>query len=541
MKPIASLVVLAVSLVAAFAHTEVAAETTAQGNPFGVAPSNSSSKRIASWLDAVAGTGVGWVRGFASGVTSRDQLPASAAGIQFSGVLAYWDPADPVGWTNYVTSRVLLHRALSAEWEVWNEPPNHTPNTPPEDYGRMVALAYDAAKRQDPSIRIGLAAQSVNLNYLDRALQAGAKDKFDFITLHPYETGELIPEGFEAQYMSIVPTVRKMLALRNPERAGVPIIFTEIGQPVNGQVSETAQASQLIKYFVMGLAQGVERVHWFEPLDGDSGPFGLIDARGGLRPSYLALRNLIAQLGQQPTYLGWLRPNNRFHGFLFERPDGQVLVTWSPPGEAGELVLPAQARVIDPVSGLERVAQRVQVGPVPTFVVLPGSGSGWTVQARANRSKPYPWRAKSNHAEAQSVALTAQDGRLEERGLYLATQLGVAGGIGKGAIDASAAPRLSFTVDPIFLSYTTQPIEISAVVQRSAGMPAGFNLKYESTSGTKTVGWNQVGAGEGWSTLTWRLDDPQFVGKFGYHFTFDADSKQHSGYRIQRVTVTKLP
>ncbi|MEZ5705335.1 MAG: hypothetical protein R3E56_08505 [Burkholderiaceae bacterium] len=73
-------------------------------------------------------------------MTSRDQLPASAAGMQFSGVLAYWDPADPVGWRNYVTSRVLLYRALSSEWEVWNEPPNHTPNTPPEDYGRMVAL-----------------------------------------------------------------------------------------------------------------------------------------------------------------------------------------------------------------------------------------------------------------------------------------------------------------------------------------------------------------------------------------------------------------
>ncbi|MEZ5701008.1 MAG: hypothetical protein R3E42_02150 [Burkholderiaceae bacterium] len=332
-----------------------------------------------------------------------------------------------------------------------------------------------------------------------------------------------------------------MLALRNPERVNVPIIFTEIGQPLAGQVSETAQASQLIKYFVMGIAQGVERVHWFEPLDGDSGPFGLIDAKGRFRPSYLALRNLIAQLGQQPKYLGWLRPNDRLHGFLFERQDEQVLVTWSPPGETGVLALPGQAKVVDPLSGEDRRVQQVQVGPMPTIVVLSANGAGWAAQAKANRTKPYPWKAKSNHANASSVTLTTEGGRLEERGLYLATSMAGSGQTAVAALDASAAPRLSFTVDPGFLSYTTQPIEISAVVQRGAGAPAGFNLKYESTSGTKTVGWNQVVAGEGWSTLTWRLNDPQFVGKFGYHFTFDADSKQHSGYRIQRVMVTKLP
>ena len=540
MKRFTPLAVLVACLFAPLAHAGGAADAPIQGNPFGVAPSNSSSKHIASWLDTVAATGVGWVRGFASGVTSRDQLPPSAARVQFSGVLAYWDPADPVGWTNYVTSRVLLHRALTSQWEVWNEPPNHTPNTPPEDYGRMVALAYDAVKRQDPDIQVGLAAQSVNLNYLDRALQAGAKDKFDFITLHPYETGDLIPQGFEAQYMSIVPTVRKMLALRNPARANVPVYFTEIGQPLKGQVNEVAQASQLIKYFVMGIAQGVERVHWFEPLDGDSGPFGLIDGRGGLRPSYQALRHLIAQLGQQPKYLGWLRPNDRFHGFLFEREDRQVLVTWSPPGQAGELVLPTQARVIDPLSGQEQVVQRLPVGPVPTLVVLPASGTNWMAQAKANRLKAYPWSGKKNPAESQSVTVTAQGDRLQERGLYFATK---PGGPEQGAIDASATPRLHFTVDPAFLSYTSQPIEITAVVRprAGAGAPAGFNLKYESSSGTKTVGWNKVAPGEGWSTLTWRLDDPQFVGKFGYHFTFDADSKQHSGYLVQRVTVTKRP
>ena len=54
---------------------------------------------------------------------------------------------------------------------------------------------------------------------------------------------------------------------------------------------------------------------------------------------------------------------------------------------------------------------------------------------------------------------------------------------------------------------------------------AGFNLKYESTSGWKGAeGWYAIPAGAQWTMRAWTIKDPQFVGKWGVHFAFDSDS-----------------
>ena len=69
------------------------------------------------------------------------------------------------------------------------------------------------------------------VNYLEQVIKAGAKDHFDYITLHPYEVLDGIADnkGTEPIFMNIVPVVRKMLAAQNPAKVNVPIIFTELG------------------------------------------------------------------------------------------------------------------------------------------------------------------------------------------------------------------------------------------------------------------------------------------------------------------------
>ena len=55
--------------------------------------------------------------------------------------------------------------------------------------------------------------------------------------------------------------------------------------------------------------------------------------------------------------------------------------------------------------------------------------------------------------------------------------------------DCSNGASQTFTVDPNFLSYTAETITITAVVRRQAANDnAGFNLKYESTTGWKGRG-----------------------------------------------------
>ena len=121
------------------------------------------------------------------------------------------------------------------------------------------------------------------MNWIEETIRAGARDHFDFIAVHPYETlGVVESDGCEAEFMSIVPTLRKMLEEQNPGRASVPIWFTEIGRDAGKD--EHLQASALVKAFTMGIAQGVERINWFEGKDGDSGPMGLLARRWHAAP-----------------------------------------------------------------------------------------------------------------------------------------------------------------------------------------------------------------------------------------------------------------
>lgn len=548
MKPISAILIsgaLAIASIAAFrpdglafgaAEASPAAEPV-MDNPFGVAPSNSSSKRLSLWMGSMATSGVGWIRGFSPTLNASQLPPGSAEDIQFSGILEFHDPRDPDAWQQYVRERVQTFKGITSHWEIWNEPPNFTQNTPPEVYGRMVALAHDAAKSVDPSVKVGLAAQSVNLNYLDRALLSGAKDKFDFVTVHPYETAALIPRGFEAQYMSIVPTIRKMLHARNPERAHVPVYFTEVGQPVDAKNDARAQASQLLKSYTMGIAQGAARVHWFEPLDGDSGPFGLIGSDGKKRPSYFALESLIVYLGQRPRYVGWLLLNELHHAFLFESAQGPVAIAWAGPDSARTIALPGGSSVADPVAGGVRTATSLTLTNIPAIILLPKAETTWTTQAAANKASPFPWNG--DYSRATGIDLQAPGGLTGERGLHLVTPPVLRAVGAEMALDAAQRAITSFAVDPNFLSYTSRPVRITAVVRRNSATAAGFNLKYESRSGPKSVGWNTLPSHNQWSTLSWTLDAPQFVGKFGFHFSFDSDSTQHSNYSIRSVSVTK--
>jgi hypothetical protein len=99
-----------------------------------------------------------------------------------------------------------------------------------------------------------------------------------------------------------------------------------------------------------------------------------------------------------------------------------------------------------------------------------------------------------------------------------------------------------FIVDPSFLSYTSTPIEIAAVVRRNAANDnSGFKLVYESTNGFKTAGgWYTVPDNKEWHTVRWKIEDPQFVNYWGYNFSLVSDGNQYNKYYIQSVTVTKL-
>lgn len=536
-------------------------------NFFGIGADNHTSQHWDEWLPQMSSLGLTEMRCLRctwsdvepeEGKWTWERLDkqltdAAVVHADFTGIFMYvpkWDTKDKPGgfpmnnlpaWSEYVTQTVKHINGRAHYFEVWNEPPNGTHGAPASDYAKLVVATYDAAKATDPNCKIGLAAQSVNLNYLDQTLAAGAKGHYDYITLHPYEVLGGVQKGFEPVFMSIVPNVRKMLAARDPEKVNTPIWFSEIGAEINDKNSPEMVGQLLVKAYTMALAQGVKCVQWFECKDGDSGKMGLMDKDGAQRPAYKALARLAEMLGPHPIAEGWVMFDNEDYGFVFQGAKGTVLVAWAPVG----LPLPAHVtfgesvQVLNPVDGATENQTGCTLTNAP--VIITGALKNIVTQARANKTKPFPWHG--DYTNEKSVSVTMGD-KVIEKGLHMQSATGVAADVAAygGSGRAGNVPGGNvFMVDPNFLSYETTPIEITVVTRRNpANDNAGFGLKYESTSGWKGAGWYTVPDNKEWHTKTWRIDDPQFVSKWGFNFALDSDGNQFNKYYIQSVTVTKL-
>jgi polysaccharide biosynthesis protein PslG len=522
-----------------------AAVTQESESPWGIAPSHSASWGVGSWSKEIADTGIHWMRGFHQGEMDRVLPIIEKNGYQVAGILQWSNkkgkehtfPSDALPeWKAYVADMIRRTKGRVRHWEVWNEPPNFSHSKSPVDYAKIVAAAYAAAKEADPTVQIGLAAQSVNLNFLAQALDAGAAGNFDYVTVHPYEVMDMVARGWEPQFLSIVPTIRKLLADKSPTKKDVPVWITEIGQPVEKGTTPEMQSDTLLKAYVLSLAQGVRRVHWFEGIDGDSGPFGLIAGNNGSAPkrlSYTSMTQLIKALGQTPRATGWMLLDGKHWGFVFEGAEGPVLATWAAPGTTAKVSFGAKVRLVQPRTGEVSEVESVELTNSPVLVA--GVPAKLVSEARANVGRPIPWGG--DFTGAGSVTWEAPD---TAKGLHPVGHLRELVADGRDARDMSASSGQSFTVDPNFLSYTTTPIKITAVLRRNGDKAAGFNMKYESTTGWKgSGGWYTIPAGTEWTTKTWTIKDPQFVGKWGVHFGFDSDSTQHSNYSLRSVTVSK--
>lgn len=542
-------------------------------SPFGVGPSfvnARSSADLARWIPAMKAIGVDVLRTpdiYWHDVEQRpgqwnwravdDQVDYLVRQNVSFGVLLYgnpgWNAQDergtlPVnnlaGWTRYVTQVATRLRGKVECFQVWNEPPNNTGRAQtPADYARLVRATYEAVKAVDPRMKVGLGAKSVHLNYLELVIRAGARDAFDYITLHPYEVLDHVAESSspnaEAVYLNIVPAARRMLAAASPERKDVPIVFTELG--ISAAKGQRVQASGLLKAYTMGIAQGVAQIQWFEGLDGDSGPLGLIDGAGKPRMAYRALGSLIEYLGRVPRYRGWLLLNGRHPAFVFDGPRGPVAVAWTAmPATGDPLSLSEMVTVIDPSTG-KSVATRTPVLDRDPRLLL-NLPSALLSEAAANLLRPF--RGEADFADSQELFIEYDTGRTSG-GLYTVAESAVAESVrayGGNARAGNVPGGHMFVVHPSFLGNSSVPLEVTVEVRRlSPAVSAGFNLKYEALSpdAFANAGWFTIPQGTGWARKTWRIDNPRFVWFWGYNFALDADGVHHQ-YAIRSVRVRKV-
>jgi hypothetical protein len=489
---------------------------------------------------------------------------ATSDGLYESGMLSYYLPSwlyatDPnnLGYVNtpaefswysaYVTQSVTHLEGQVEQWEIGNEA--NISGMSAANYAEIVETAYNAVKAVDPNAQIGMSVASVDVNWLQQVIQAGAANHFDFVIVHPYEVVNTIPDGQEADYMHIVPTIHAMLAAVDPSEANAPVWVTEVGTSATpGNMPQlVTQAQSVWQIYTMGIAEGFAHIDWFDAQGADPYDDGLLTSSGTPNPAYYAMQAMTSQLGTDPQYLGWVQLNGADYGFLFQGASGIVMATWAPPSDASTVNFGQSAGVltIDPSTGnidTTTTSSYALQAEVPILVSGLSPTNSIVQTAEADLNQPLPWNG--NHANSTSVSVT-MGATNTENGIHQldgTTSSSAAMFDGTAARFAGNAGSQTFTVDPSFLAYTPTPIEVSVVVGSAPGANAGFNLIYESTDPSRdsTIGWNSIPGDNTWHTINFIISNDEFDSMWGYNFGLNSGGTSSAQYFIQSLTITKL-
>ena len=542
-------------------------------SPWGVATGSQWFSAYPIFNPIMKEAGVRWLRGFYEwqtiqpkqgywNFTLQDRLVDNARtnNMHLVGVFAYLAPwasanggtrkfpiKDIQFWRDYVTAMVERYHADIKYWEVWNEfNGSFAENGSVEMYAELVREASVAAKKVDPTAKIGMSVANFDVNFLNLAIEAGAADHFDFICVHPFEKLHALSYGGEPALLGMAGTLREMLA-SNHQPADMPLWITEIGSeaPVTPNDQEDqVQANLLIKAYLLAIASGFQRVFWFEargPSYGKQADLGLIRADMTPRPSYAALKAMTAILSPSPLAIGWLNMGDGSYGFVFEAQGKYVLAAWRFKKHDIDITFAGDVRVTDLKSDPRplQAGKALHLTDTPQLIVdIPVA---LVREAQSNKLKPYPWDGE--YAGSKEVRARLQTTNIEN-GM---TQISPETTIPDSAWRQTDISRpggeghyVYFLVSPQFVPFGTRSLQITAIVRRlSPDKPAGFSVNYESQKGYVNTSYSNIPEDDSWHEVSWNVSDANFVGAWGWNLRLNAISSPND-FLIKEVRVKNI-
>ncbi len=556
-------------------------ESPDMNSPWGIASGAEWAKDYPRFNPMLSKAGVRWLRLFPEWQTIQtkpgefnwepaDRMVADAKsnGIHLTGGLwffARFASADggtrkgPIKdmnyWKDYVTASATRYKSDIRYWEVWNEFNGsfYSSDNKVKDYADLTVAAYDAIKKVDPNLQVGMSVANFDVGFLDAAIKAGAANHFDFICVHPYENLGAVAEGGEVGYLSLVGNLRDMLKA-NKQNADTPLWITEIGYLVPtkaDQAGDAKQAEMLVKSYILSIAQGFKKIFWFEargPSYGKNLDHGIIRSDWSIRPSYTAMGAMTAQLGDAPVYLGWLNVGPGGFGFVFQSQSGPVLAAWSRQNETYKTTFKNMVQVTSLTGGTSPLAagNELVLSSAPVFVSQ--ISPDLVAQAKANLGKPYPWGG--DYAQAKTIkctlgAVNKEDGLKQIKPITTVVENGLTDSWRRTDF-ANKSLRgeghfVYFRVDPQFVPYGTKNLTITVFAKRvSPDKNAGMVLSYESATGYRALpgSWWGIPESDQWQEHTWTITDANFVGQWGWNFRLDALSSPNE-FLIKELRVSK--
>jgi hypothetical protein len=545
-------------------------------SPWGVASGAEWFSAFPTFNPILVGGGIRWLRGFYEwqdiqpkqgywnwALPDRLVRNAQANGIHLVYTLAYfagWASADggtrkfPIKnmqyWRDYVGGMVERYRGDIKYWEVWNEfNGSFAVDGSPALYADLVQEAFVAAKKADPTAKIGMSVANFDVGFLEKAIKAGAANHFDYICVHPYEKMQALSENGELEFLTMTTTLRQMLAA-NGQSPDIPLWITEIGEraPVRpDQHADRHQAVVLAKAYILSIAAGFQRTFWFEargPAYGNESDFGLIRSDFTPRPSYQALKIMTGVLGSQPTFVGWLDLGDGGYGFVFDGAAGAVMAAWSPPKRDIKVSFAGDVDVSDLEGRRTPLGAGRELALTEAPVLVTGLPAALVQKAQSNRSSPYPWGGRYAHAQIVTARLQTVNREDGVKQINSTTTTPVAVGDSSWrrtdfSGSGSEGHYVYFAVDSQFVPFGTRNLEITAVVRRIApDRMAGMSLNYESQNGYIDRDYMTIPTGDQWQELTWKVSDANFVGQWGWNFRLNAISSPNE-FLIREVRVKR--
>ncbi|MFD0715768.1 S-layer homology domain-containing protein [Paenibacillus sp. GCM10027626] len=202
------------------------------------------------------------------------------------------------GFANYGAALLDLYGNQIQFIEVYNEfngsfgsRGNGIANSSPESYFKLLKQTYETIKQARPDVTIvGMATAGTPLDWIEGVFKLGGLKYMDAVSIHPYQS-QRPPDG-------MVDAVRNTQNLIRKYNDGQlkPIWYSEIGWPTGGSIgiAENTQASYLVRTHVQALAEGVEKVFWYDLMNDGMQPdyhehhFGLLrnreDSKGAFAP-----------------------------------------------------------------------------------------------------------------------------------------------------------------------------------------------------------------------------------------------------------------
>jgi hypothetical protein len=517
--------------------------------------------------------GVRWLRGFYEWQTIQPRqgdwdftLPdrlvenARANGIHLTGMFAYfapWASADggtrkfPIKdiqfWRDYVDGVVKRYHSDIKYWEVWNEfNGSFAVGGTPGFYAELVREASLAAKKIDPTAKIGMSVANFDVRFLDAAIKAGAANYFDYICVHPYEILGRLSDGGEPAFLSMTTTLRSMLKA-NHQPEDIPLWITEIGSAAplkRDDALDHVQASLLAKGYLLSIAAGFKRVFWFEargPSYDKGTDLGLIRADMTPRPSYDTLKALTTTLGPEPASAGWLDLGEGSYGFVFDTGEKAVLAAWARAEREIKITFDTDVH-------LSRLTEENTLLPAgkpltltSTPVLITGLPAQLVEKARAQATKPYPWAVDYSATPLATALLKA--GNVENGIKQVSSDSTVADAQWRRTDFSQPNGEghyVYFWVDPQFATFGAKTFEVTAVVRRVApDKVAGMSIDYESSRGYVGSDYHNVPEGDAWHEISWTLADANFVGAWGWSFRLNGIASPNE-FLVKEIKVRRL-